>query len=100
MIRIVNILLVVLSACLTVCCGVKNEPNNDLFTTLDYTPKEATGFAIYTDSEGNKLLSVTRPWQGESPEVQTLAIFTSEEAARGYRGTSHAGLFMRHACRR
>lgn len=98
MIRIVNILLVVLTACLTVCCGIKNGGNNDLFTTLDYTPKEATGFAIYTDTEGNKLLSVTRPWQGESPEVQTLAIFASEEAARGYRGQAIVGPAKRVVC--
>lgn len=98
MIRIVNILLVVLTACLTVCCGVKNEVNNDLFTTLDYTPKEATGFTIFTDTEGNKLLSVTRPWQGESPEVQTLAIFASEEAARGYRGQAIVGPAKRVVC--
>ena len=98
MIRIVNILLVVLTAWLTVCCGVKNEANNDLFTTLDYTPKEATGFTIFTDTEGNKLLSVTRPWQGESPEVQTLAIFASEEAARGYRGQAIVGPAKRVVC--
>ena len=98
MIRTLNILLVVLTACMSVCCGVKNGGNNDLFTTLDYAPKEATGFAIYTDSEGNKLLSVTRPWQGESPEVQTLAIFASEEAARGYRGQAIVGPAERVVC--
>jgi iron complex transport system substrate-binding protein len=98
MIRIVNILLVVLTTWLFVCCGVKNESNNDRFTTLDYAPKEATGFTIFTDAEGNKLLSVTRPWQGESPEVQTLAIFSSEEAARGYRGEAIVGPAERVVC--
>lgn len=98
MIRIVNILLVVLTTWLSVCCGVKNESNNDRFTTLDYAPKEATGFTIFTDAEGNKLLSVTRPWQGESPEVQTLAIFSSEEAARGYRGEAIIGPAQRVVC--
>ena len=96
--RIVNILLVVLIACVSVCCGVKNEAKNGLFTTLDYAPIEATGFAIFADAEGNKLLSVTRPWQGESPEVQTLAIFASEEAARGYRGQAIVGPAERVVC--
>ena len=96
--RIVNILLVVLIACVSVCCGVKNEAKNDLFTTLDYAPIEATGFAIFADAEGNKLLSVTRPWQGESPEVQTLAIFASEEAAQGYRGQAIVGPAERVVC--
>ena len=98
MIRIVNILLVVLTAWLSVCCGVKNESNNDRFTTLDYAPKEATGFTIFTDAEGNKLLSVTRPWQGDSPQEQTLAIFSSEEAARGYRGEAIIGPAERVVC--
>ena len=98
MIRIVNILLLVLTTWLSVCCGVKNESNNDRFTTLDYAPKEATGFTIFTDAEGNKLLSVTRPWQGESPQEQTLAIFSSEEAARGYRGEAIIGPAERVVC--
>lgn len=98
MIRIVNILLVVLTAWLSVCCGVKNESNNDRFTTLDYAPKEATGFTIFTDAEGNKLLSVTRPWQGESPEVQTLAIFATEAAAEGYAGQAIVGAAERVVC--
>ena len=98
MIRIVNILLVVLTAWLSVCCGVKNESNNDRFTTLDYAPKEATGFTIFADAEGNKLLSVTRPWQGESPEVQTLAIFATEAAAEGYAGQAIVGAAQRVVC--
>ncbi len=98
MIRIVNILFVVLTTWLSVCCGVKNESNNDRFTTLDYAPKEATGFTIFTDAEGNKLLRVMRPWQGESPQEQTLAIFSSEEAARGYRGEAIVGPAERVVC--
>ncbi|MEE1169028.1 MAG: ABC transporter substrate-binding protein [Alistipes sp.] len=77
---------------------MKNESNNDRFTTLDYAPKEATGFTIFTDAEGNKLLSVTRPWQGDSPQEQTLAIFSSEEAARGYRGEAIIGPAERVVC--
>lgn len=98
MIRIINILLVVLTAWLSVCCGVKNESNNDRFTTLDYAPKEATGFTIFTDAEGNKLLSVTRPWQGESPQEQTLAIFATEAAAEGYAGQAIVGAAERVVC--
>lgn len=96
--RCINIFLVVLITWLSACCGVKNEANNDLFTTLDYAPTKATGFAIYADSEGNKLLRVTRPWQGESPEEQSLAIFTNSEAAKGYNGQAIVGPAERVVC--
>ena len=79
-------------------CGVKNEPNNGLFTTLQYAPKEASGFTIFADAQGNKLLTVSRPWQGESPEPQHLAIFTSQEAARGYAGQAIIGPAKRVVC--
>ena len=96
--RIVYILLVVLTAYLLVGCGTKNEQNLGLFTTLKYAPKQATGFTILADSEGNKLLSVTRPWQGESPDVQSLAIFVSNEAAKGYTGQYIVGAAERVVC--
>ena len=96
--RIVYILLAVLTAYLLVGCGAKNEQNLALFTTLEYAPKQATGFTILADSEGNKLLSVTRPWQGESPDVQSLAIFASNEAAKGYTGQYIVGAAERVVC--
>ena len=96
--RIVCILLVMLTACVLVGCGVKSGQNLGRFTTLEYAPKQATGFTILADSESNKLLSVTRPWQGESPDVQSLAIFASKEAAKGYAGQYIVGAAERVVC--
>ena len=96
--RIVSILLVVLIVCVTVGCGSKNVANLASFTLVDYVPKQATGFAILADAEGNKLLRVTRPWQGDSPQEQTLAIFASEAAAGGYCGQAIVGAAERVVC--
>ncbi|MBR5133136.1 MAG: ABC transporter substrate-binding protein [Alistipes sp.] len=94
----VNILLLLIISWVSVCCGVAGGSKTDLFTTLDYAPSKATGFAIFADADGNKLLRVTRPWQGESPVEQTLAIFQSEEAAAGYSGQAIVGPAKRVVC--
>ena len=96
--RIVPIFLVMLMACITVGCGGKNAANLASFTHVDYIPKQATGFTILADAEGNKLLSVTRPWQGDSPQEQTLAIFSTEAAAKGYAGQAIVGAAERVVC--
>ena len=94
----VHTCILLLMLCASVGCKVKNGGQNDLFTTPRYAPKHASGFAIFADSEGNKLLRVTRPWQGENPQEQSLAIFTSEEAAKGYRGQYIVGAAKRVVC--
>ena len=96
--RIVPIFLVMLMACITVGCGGKNATNLASFTHVDYIPKQATGFTILADAEGNKLLRVTRPWQGDSPQEQTLAIFATEAAAEGYAGQAIVGAAERVVC--
>ena len=94
----VHICVVVLIASISVGCVAKNGVENDRFTATEYAPKHASGFAILADFEGNKLLRVTRPWQGENLEEQTLAIFSSEEAARGYNGRYIVGAAERVVC--
>ena len=94
----VYVCILLLTLCASVCCSAKIGVQNDPFTTLKYAPKQASGFEILADSEGNKLLRVTRPWQGENPQEQSLAIFTSEAAAKGYRGQYIVGAAERVVC--
>lgn len=63
-----------------------------------YTPTHASGFIIMTDNEGNTLLRVTRPWQGDNTQEQNLAIFTDEESATGYSGEHIIGNAQRIVC--
>lgn len=56
------------------------------FSNCLYTPSYASGFEIVADDAGNRLLRVTRPWQGDAIEEQTLAIFANSTEANGYRG--------------
>ena len=50
------------------------------------------------DSNGNTILRVTRPWQGDNPQEQNLAIFTDREAAKGYTGEHMIGYARRIVC--
>ena len=50
------------------------------------------------DECGGSLIRVTRPWQGDALEEQTLAIFSSEESAAGYRGQHIIGAADRVVC--
>lgn len=93
-----KILLYILTICGCVGCVARGGADNSRFSLESYTPKHASGFAIYADAEGNKLLSVTRPWQGENVEEQTLAIFATEESAEGYRGQYIVGRAERIVC--
>ena len=66
----------------------------DSFSHDLYTPTHASGYIIASDDEGNTLIRVTRPWQGEATIEQRLAIFGSKEHAEGYEGQhiiGHAG---------
>ena len=93
-----KILLLAITICACVGCGVGGGADNSRFTHESYTPKHASGFAIYADAECNKLLRVTRPWQGENVEEQTLAIFRDEQSAEGYRGQYIVGSAERIVC--
>lgn len=98
MIKTAYITLLTIVACIGVGCGSSGKVDPTRFANEDYTPKHATGFSISTDNEGNSLLRVTRPWQGEEVAEQQLAIFNSEEAARGYRGEYIIGHAERIIC--
>lgn len=98
MIKSLYITLLAAVAYLLVGCGGANVLTPIEFDEVDYAPSHASGFAIYRDAEGNKLLSVTRPWQGENLAEQHLAIFSSEEAAKGYGGAYIVGRAERIVC--
>ena len=95
---IAKITLCLLTLCAFVGCGAQKGVDNDSFTIESYLPKHAKGFVISADEAGNKLLRVTRPWQGENIEEQTLAIFTAEEAAEGYDGEHIVGRAEKIVC--
>lgn len=88
-------------ATLCICCGCNSADisrSAEDFDNITYSPRYATGFNISEDDSGNRLLRVTRPWQGDSPTEQTLAIFKSEAEARGYRGEHIIGAAERVVC--
>ena len=85
---------------LTLCVSCLDDGNSSAseFANILYQPRYATGFLITEDEADNRLLRVTRPWQGESLKEQTLAIFKSREDAKGYSGQYIVGSARRVVC--
>lgn len=96
--KIVDILHIFIILSLCVSCGVQTKHGAENFKHSLYTPEYASGFVIDTDGEGNNLIRVTQPWQGSDVEEQTLAIFATEEAAKGYVGEYIVGAADRVVC--
>ena len=82
------------------CVSCNSTSNNDAecFTTTLYTPRYATGFVIDADDNGNTQIRVSQPWQGGAVEEQRLAIFATDEAAKGYKGEHIVGTAERIVC--
>lgn len=97
-----NLLSIISSTLLILCtcigCTEHSGVSDKVFEERAYTPQHASGFCIDADSEGNTLLRVTRPWQGDDIVEQRLAIFRSREAAEGYRGAHIIGDAERIIC--
>lgn len=83
---------------LSVCCNNIRNGYDDNFDITEYSPTHATGFSIKANSAGIKLLSVTRPWQGDAIAEQRLAIFPTKELAEGYEGQYIVGAARRVVC--
>ena len=83
---------------LAVGCGNSSSLDESQFTDTHYVAECALGFRIDADAEGNRLLRVTRPWQGVALTEQTLAIFPDEESAAGYDGQYIVGRAERIVC--
>lgn len=83
---------------LCVSCGGGDAATKDSFSTTLYAPHHASGYEILGDEASNSLVCVTRPWQGDAVVEQSLAIFASEEQARGYRGQYIVGPAERVVC--
>lgn len=96
--RTIHICLLILTLCISVSCNGINSPQNSRFEYISYAPNHASGFVINEDLEGNKLLRVTRPWQGENVAEQRLAIFGSEQQAEDYEGEYIVGAVERVIC--
>lgn len=91
--------IIIATICLCVGCNTHNASSiADDFANIVYSPRYATGFSIAEDSSGNTMLRVTRPWQGESPTEQTLAMFKTEDEAKGYNGEYIVGRAERVVC--
>ena len=96
--KIYTIILCFMALTLCVSClGEIASPATE-FTNIVYQPRHATGFVIAEDEAHNRLLRVTRPWQGEELKEQTLAIFNSAEEAQGYKGQYIVGPAKRVVC--
>ena len=96
--KIYTIILCFMALTLCVSClGEMASPATE-FTNIVYQPRHATGFLIAEDEAHNRLLRVTRPWQGEELKEQTLAIFNSAEEAQGYKGQYIVGPAKRVVC--
>lgn len=95
---ITKILLYILTISVCVGCGGPKGADKSRFSLESYTPKHASGFVISADAEGNKLLRVTRPWQGENVEEQTLALFADEALVGDYDGEYIVGRAERIVC--
>ena len=94
--RITLVLAITLLLC--VGCGEVKKYGAERFTTTIYEPQYASGFVIDADDEGNTIIRVSQPWQGSVVEEQTLAIFNSKDAARGYEGEYILGAATRIVC--
>ena len=79
-------------------CVDMSQSGAEHFETTIYDPSYASGFTICEDEAGNTLVRVTRPWQGTTLEEQTLAIFATEEASKGYTGQHIVGHADRVVC--
>ena len=94
----VKIAILALIGSLCVCCTGDSVSKKDLFDTTIYLPSCATGFEIVGDKVSNRLIRVTRPWQGDAVVEQSLAIFADEASARGYEGQYIVGRAERVVC--
>lgn len=90
-------LLVVL---LSVSCNHKNEISTEDFSVALYTPRYACGFEICGDEQGNSLIRVTRPWQGEGemPEQTLLILRDDAQPPTDYAGQWISGAAERVVC--
>lgn len=93
-----KIYIIALTLSLCVGCVDVQLHGDERFETAIYEPLYASGFTIDEDDAGNTLVRVTRPWQGTALEEQTLAIFSTEEAAKGYTGQHIVGHADRVVC--
>lgn len=93
-----KICILALIFCATLSCAESTSNASKAFENEAYIPTHASGFVIMTDNEGNTLLRVTRPWQGDNTQEQSLAIFTDEASATGYSGEHIIGNAQRIVC--
>lgn len=97
-----NKMMIIIACALTFCacvgCLQQRSVDDRSFMFESYNPHHAAGFSIATDKHGNKLLRVTRPWQGANIQEQRLAIFQNQSHAKGYKGQHIIGSAKNIVC--
>lgn len=85
---------------LSIGCGGTNNISPEDFTIALYTPRHAGGFEIRADEDGNSLIRVTRPWQGDGdmPEQTLLILHDGAVPPDGYDGQYIAHTARRIVC--
>ena len=89
---------VIIAIFLCFSCGVTQRNNSQSFDNIVYEPRHASGFEIAQDKAENRLIRVTRPWQGDAIVEQTLAVFSDAESIEGYQGQHIVGSAGRVVC--
>lgn len=85
---------------LSIGCSNKNKISTEDFSIVLYTPHHADGFEIRGDERGNRLIRVTKPWQGngEMPEQQLLILCDGVLPPADYSGQYMTGAAERVVC--
>ncbi len=83
-----NTLIVISILLVSIGCSSRNKISTEDFTTVLYTPRYASGFEIRGDENGNSLISVSKPWQGDGdmPEHTLLILRDGTEPPSDYDG--------------
>lgn len=94
---VLNILVIAVMLCMCGSCARQQSAAIEDFSLTSYSPSHASGFEIREDSDGNRLICVTRPWQGVDVPMQTLAILDKGEAT-SFDGQYIVGAAQRVVC--
>lgn len=94
---VLNTIFLIVTLCMCGGCARQESATVNDFSLTSYTPSHASGFEIREDSNGNRLICVTRPWQGVDVPMQTLAILDRGEA-RSFDGQYITGAAQRVVC--
>lgn len=94
----IKIALIALIYSLCASCTEGARSSKVSFDHSVYAPSYASGYEILGDDASNRLIRVSRPWQGDAVVEQSLAIFSDKASAEGYDGQYIVGRAERVVC--